>query len=256
MRRFIWGIFALIIIVALGLWPTSRGVWQITIGQSAAWCGRKASGINGGLLTLMRLSKLDNKLKDLETKNTELKAEVVGLARLKKENEVLRKELGLLDKHSVGSSTPARVIGRGPTNFLQTFVLDRGSNDNVIIGQTVTAQGYLVGTIKLVTPYTSTVKIIAGGQLLLPVALQESGGTGLMRGGLEGLIIDEIPLDVTVKKGEPVITQDLEGVVMPGVVVGTVQSVIQHKGDIFQRVIAESPLDFSRLEIVMINKQQ
>lgn len=253
MKQYIWGIGVLVMLALLALWPVSRGVWQRSINYSATRTGISARKFTDGIKTIVKLSSLDKELKEAEEENSLLQAKIANLESLKIENETLRKEIGLQDSGVTSkNSIVARVIGRSPSNFLQILSLDRGSDDGVAIGQTVTANGYLVGKIKSLTPHTSEADIISSGQLMLPVLLQGSRGTGIIRGGLEGLIIEEIPLDADVKEGESVVTQDLEGIVISGVPIGTIRSVDKHKGDIFQRAIAESPLDFSRLDIVMI----
>lgn len=257
MKHYIRGIGVLIILILLAAWPVSRGLWQRSMGYSATYIGTSARKITDGIKTLIQLTSIDKKLKQVEEENSVLYAKIANLESLKIENETLLKEMGLqsADVTSRGFVV-ARVIGRSPSNFLQTLTLNQGSGYGVEVGQTVTANGYLVGKIKSITPYTSEVDIISSGQLILPVVLQSSKGTGMIRGGLEGLIIDEIPLDANVKEGELVTTQDLESIVVPGVAVGTIRSIDKHKGDIFQRAVAESPLDFSRLDIVIILKNQ
>jgi len=253
MKQYIWGFWILILVFVLALWPASRGVWQISISKSAMWAGVSARKATDSIWVMMQLSKIDKKLKEVEEENLRLKSELAGMIKIKEENKILRKEINLVgENENISDFVSARVIGKSTANFLQTYTVDKGSTNGIEIGQTVIAQGYLVGKVKSVTPYTSTITIISSGQLTLPVALVQSKATGLVRGGLEGLIIEEIPLDSEVKQGELVITQDLEGVVVPGIAIGTIRTTIQHKGDIFQRAIAESPLDFSRIEIVLI----
>lgn len=255
MKRLPTAIAILVVATVLAIWPMSRGVWQASVGRSALWVGQKATRVTDSISSLLHLSNIDKRLKEVEEENSGLRSEIAELQQLKQENETLRKELKLRSK-SLDSENiiGARIISRSPANFLQTYVVDAGSDDGVAEGQTVIASGYLVGQIKSVTPRTSEVSIISSGQLILPVALQGSHGTGVVRGGLEGLTIEEVPLDTEVKEGELVVTQDLEGIVVPNIPVGTVRSIQQRKGDIFQRVIAETPLDFSRLSIVSIIK--
>ena len=256
MRNIQWAIGILIIIAGLALWPVSRSLWQNTIGRSAYFTGQFASKITDSISTLMQLSSLGVKLNETEAENARLKAEIASMETLKSENETLLKEINLSSSGVEGKEKIyARVIGRSPANFLQTFTLDKGSESGVEVGQTVIAEGYLVGQVKSVTASTSEINIISSGQLLLPVVLQESKGTGIVRGGLEGLLVEEIPLEADIKEGELVQTQDLDGVVLSNVSVGTVRSIEQKRGDIFQTVIADSPLDFSEIELVTIIKK-
>ena len=256
MKNFFWAVIFLFIIGIMAVWPPTRGAWQESIGWSAFYFGQSAQELTDKTMALVRLVEIDKQLKSVEKENASLKAEIASLQKLKTENEKLRKIINLKRTSDYDVLATSRVIGRSPANFLQTITIDAGSDDGVEVNQTVISEGYLVGQVKSVTPRTSEVNVITSGNLLLPVVMEESRGSGMVRGGLEGLIVEEISLDAEIKQNELVATQDLGNIVVSGIAVGTIREVSHQKGDIFQKAIIDSPLDFNRLEIVEIINNQ
>ena len=247
-------IAVLFVATVLAVWPLSREVWQKSVGTSANYVACNFSFVTDRALAMLRLTSIDKALKEEQEKNTQLSAEVATLQALEKENEILRAEIDLNKQlYRAEKAISARVISRSPANFLQSYVLDVGANQGVEVGQTVTSSGYLLGQVRSVTPNTSEVILITSGRLLLPAILQNSKATGVISGGLEGLTLEEISLDTQVE-GELIFTQDIDGIVVANIPVATVSSVQARKGDIFQTIIANSPLDFTKITIVNIIK--
>ena len=252
LRRLTNPLIWIALITVLGAWSPSRTAWQKSIGRSAVVASVWLQNAAGRVASLVRLTDLDRENKYLKVENQQLIFEIARLKEIEKNSEALSREVGAERILSGYETMNAKVIGHAPVNFLQTLILDRGSRDGVEVGQTVISQGYLVGRIYAVTATTSQANIVNGGRLILPVVLQDSRGTGTVRGGLEGLVVSDIPLDTSIKEGELVITQDTGDVIVPGIPIGAVRRVIKKQGDIFQQAVANSPLQFDRLEMVII----
>ena len=245
---FIW----IALTALLGLWPLSRSWWQKSVGRSAYVVSGVGQQMSDKISALAHLTVLDTENKQLREENQQLQSELARLKEVEKENIALKKEAGA--EPSVRGYRPvtARVIGHTPVNYIQTIIIDRGERDGLQKGQTVVAQGYLVGQVVSTTQTTSQVNVVTNGQLTLPVILQDSRGAGVVRGGLDGLLVNDIPLDASIKEGEMVITQDVGNFIVPDIAVGTVRRVIRRQGDIFQQVLADSPLNFTRLEVIIV----
>ena len=191
----------------------------------------------------------------LVKENLNLQNQLTILKEAQHENEILKKEIGFYNTHNESKELkliPSNVIGRSASGYLKTIIIDRGKSDNLKIGQAVVSEGYLVGTIKDVFENTSEVRLVTDYNSLVPVILQESRGTGLLRGGLSGLIVDDIPLNVEIKTDEPVVTSGL-GQDMPlGLSVGKMSEIISKNGEIFQKVSVKSPIKVYYREFVFV----
>lgn len=204
--------------------------------------------------TLGGLSSLGQENQKLIKENLELQSQLAIIKEVQHENEVLKKEMGFLNTKGDLKLVPSNIIGRSLSGYLRTIVIDRGTDDGVKIGQAVVSQGYLVGTVKSVTSASAEVILVTDNNSLVPVVLQDSRGTGLLRGGLAGLTIEDVPLNIPIKNGEQVITSGLGGDIPTGIMVGKTESVISREGEIFQKVTVMSPIQIYFLEFVFVVK--
>ncbi|MEI6039799.1 MAG: rod shape-determining protein MreC [Candidatus Berkelbacteria bacterium] len=192
---------------------------------------------------------------DLINENLNLQSQLAQLNEVSYENEILKKELKFSQSQSLNMAlVPSAIIGRA-SGYLKSVVIDKGEKDGVVKGQAVVSEGFLVGIIKSVQADSAEVTLVTDYNSLVPAILQDSRGTGLLRGGLEGLVVEDIPLNIGTKNGESVVTSGLGGQIPAGLVIGKVQNLISKPGEIFQKVSIGSPIDFSRLEVLFVVKK-
>jgi len=204
---------------------------------------------------LFHLGQIIKQNKDLVGENLELQSKLAQLSEIEYENEILKKELNFAQAEATNTEfIPAAIIGR-TTGFLKSMTIDKGEKDGIAKGQAVVSQGFLVGTVKTVRPDNAEITLITDFNSLVPTVLQNSRGTGLLRGGLQGLTVEDIPLNIEIKAGENVVTSGLGGEIPAGLAVGKVVATISHQGEIFQKVTVGSPIDFSRLEVLFVVKK-
>ena len=201
---------------------------------------------------LAHLRSLSSENQKLIKENLELQGQLSILKEVQHENEILKNEMGFLSRKGDLNLIPANIIGRSSSGYLKTIVIDRGSSDDVIEGQAIVSQGFLVGTITSVFGDSSEVTLITNNNSLVPVILQDSRGTGLLRGGISGLAVEDIPLNIPISKGEQVVTSGLGGEIPPGIMVGEVEDVVSLTGEIFQKVSIKSPIEIYFLEFVFV----
>jgi len=251
-------ILSVIVLLGFFLYPTSafgsvKNAFYF-VGRPFSVAGNVASNrVTVFFREFFHLGALGKENQLLIKENLDLQSQVAILKEVQHENEVLKKELGL--SQTISNSyhlSPASIIGRAATGYLKTVVIDRGSKDGAKAGQAVISQGYLVGVIKQVYSNSSEVSLITDYNSIVPVILQESRGTGLLRGGLAGLTVEDIPLNITIEPGEQVVTSGLGGDVPAGLLVGKIDEVVSKEGEIFQKVTISSPIQIYFLEFVFI----
>lgn len=201
---------------------------------------------------LFQLASLGQENQNLIQENLELQSQLSVLKEAQHENEILKKELGFANTKGDLKLIPANIIGRSITGYLGTIVIDRGSKDGLKTGQGVVSQGFLVGTIKEVYNNSSEVTLITNYNSLVPVILEDSRATGLLRGGLKGLTVEDIPLNIAVKSGEGVVTSGLGGDIPAGILIGKIGETISGQGEIFQKATVSSPVQIYYLEFVFV----
>lgn len=216
-------------------------IGQATFSRTPSW-----------IKNLFRIRAILRQNSNLVKENLNLQSELAKLSEVQYENEILKKELGFSQNEKRFNLIPAKIIGRSANGYFKSCVINKGANEGVQKGDAVVSQGFLVGVIGEVRQDNSDVTLITDFNSLIPVVLQQSRGTGLLRGGLQGLVIEDVPLNTENIAGETVITSGLGGLIPDGIAVGKTQKVVSKAGEIFQRIAVISPIDFSTLEILFV----
>lgn len=198
---------------------------------------------------------------DLRSENADLKGQLsklmeqnASLLGVKNENELLKKEIEVRGTDTSRQLLMARVISSEPSDFLQSFTVDQGESAGVKVGQPAIYQGILVGRVTSTIRTSSQITLVLSSHSIIQAELSESRVVGIVKGGLQGLYLDNIPQDVPYKPGELVITSGLGGDLPKGIVIGRVDKVSTPKSEIFQTFSLITPLDFHRIEAVFIIK--
>lgn len=198
---------------------------------------------------------------ELKAENDRLRAEVdrltrelVRLPELERDNAELREQLGLKQSLPQYSWKVAQVIGREPSNVLQGFIINRGTNDGIQRGMTVVSpNGSLVGRVIYSGASASRVLLVTDVSSSVASLVQESRAHGVVNGQRSGtLIMKFIRQGERLKTGDLVITSGEGGVFPQGFLVGRITDVRQVDIEMFQEARVDSTVDFDRLETVLV----
>lgn len=237
----------------LNFTSTPRNYFWQTV-KPIGWTFRSSVGhLFPFVKNIFNLSRIVKQNTNLINENLNLQSQLAKTSEVEYENEILKKELGFAKTKESTQTIPAAIIGQS-SGYLKNLVIDKGEMDGIVKGTAVVSQGYLVGTITEVRKNNSDVTLITDVNSLIPVILQNSRGTGLMRGGIAGLIAEDIPLNIGIQKGENILTSGLGGQIPQGLLIGSVKETISKEGEIFQKVDILSPIEFSKLEVLFIIK--
>jgi rod shape-determining protein MreC len=232
--------------------PLVNGVLFLTEPVVAAETETARHGIN--LFSIITdLKSLAKENADLAAKNRELEAQLAQLKEVEHENSILREELSFTSE-SKEAYIPSQLIGRTTGGAIKDLIVNRGQRDSVSVGQMVMAQGYLIGLVSHVDERQSTISLLTHPRSIVPVLVQESRATGLLRGGIGGLTMTDLLIDAEVKAGDTVVTSGLGGGLESGVIVGKISAVNSRSGDITKKATVSSPIDITKLEMVFIRK--
>lgn len=204
------------------------------------------------LINYRSIAAENNRLKD---ELGRLSVDFVKLSGLEKENDYLKKELGLL-KTKKYDYAMASVIGRQIGND-QIIILDKGSNDGITAGQpTIANQGVIVGKILRVEQNRSFLELLTSPESQLAAALAQTSGTsGLIKGKIGNyLVMEQIPQSQQIKNGDLIITSGLEEKVPRGFLVGSVAQVEGVSGQIFKTAGIAPAFSYQNLQFLTIIK--
>ncbi len=171
-----------------------------------------------------------------------------------KETESLKRELGF--KNDSGFNTiPAEISFFDPTNVRETVIVDKGKNQGVKTNMAVTSEGTLIGRVTEVYGNSSKILLITDPFSAIPAELTTIDATGLVQGQVGmGLVINQVPQETDLKKGETIVTSGLGGQYPKGLILGTVENVNKQNNSIFQSASLKTLVDFKSIERVQIIK--
>src|SRR3989338_1258278 len=200
-----------------------------------------------------RESELRDRVAELEAQLQARAFDQVAYEELLKEQAALQALLGYMDRETFETIT-ARVLSRSSERSGDLLLIDRGSEDGIIVGQAVIVEdGIFVGTITQVESFSSTVRLATDRESKLGIQfLGESTETLGIAEGSDGafLRVSYIPQDVTVDVHDLVATSGLDGSIPAGLIVGLVTSVTVDEHNPFQSAYVEPLIDLRGLSFV------
>lgn len=207
---------------------------------------------------------------------------LVHLPSLREENQRLKDEIASLRSQTVVSASElarlreletllgieeslspptkaALVIASGVSNFEWAIAIDEGSGNGIEVDMPVVASAGLVGHVVEVAPNSSVVQLIIDPDSDVAGRLVESRKTGLLSGQGEGpLRMGLVDPSTEVMPGEAVETAGYKipgvvtGLYPPGIVVGTVERVLEDPSALEKFVTVRPAVDFSSLDFVLV----
>ncbi len=167
-------------------------------------------------------------------------------------NEGLRRLLHFRESLPLPTLT-ARIIGKDPSLWFRTIIIDRGSNDGLEKGMpAATAEG-IVGEVLGTSPDYAKILLATDPNSAIDVMLQRTRTRGILKGqGSDRYRLHYVMKNADVVTGDRVVTSELGGIFPQGLLVGTVSKVYQDRRSMFQEIEVKPATDFSRLENVII----
>lgn len=203
-------------------------------------------------------------VKELEEKNEKLQKEIDTL---RYENKLLQQEKNELDRlrqlyqfdkrFADYPKTGARVIGKNPGNWYETFIIDKGARDGLKVDMVVTAGNGLVGKIIQVREMDATVislidelsgisaKILRTSDLCTVSGSKKLGQNG-------EALIEQIAEDTHLIIGDEIVTSHLGKIYPPGILIGTVKDIHVNPNKLSKTAVLAPAVDFKHLEEVLV----
>lgn len=189
-----------------------------------------SSSISNYFISISSLRSAQSENDVLKQRVQELEVEVKQKSDLSAENERLRSLLQLKESSKYKVLT-ARIIGRDPSVWFDSSIINRGSLDGVMLNMAVVTDGGLVGRVTAVGPLTSQVDLITYNKTGVGGIIGEVGTSnalGVVTGTSKKdlLEMNYVPGSVDVQVGQPVFTTGQDGIFPPGLKIGEIVSVV------------------------------
>jgi rod shape-determining protein MreC len=206
------------------------------------------SPVSHFLSDVKNFGKTKAEIKDLQSQNSKLKAQVILNENIKGELKQLKSALNLAGRGGY-TVVAAKVIGRGSiSTFSQTITIDVGIRDGITKDETVIAGAGLVGVVKSVTSSSAIVLLMSDPSFRIGVRIAGTQSAGVLLGqGDRSYLLELLDPAGTIAVGDVLVSlgSDNNHPFVPGIPVGRVTSVDHTSASLTQQadVIGMTNLD-------------
>jgi len=216
---------------------------EINSGQRMlrVWAQTAADFVQSPVTTVSSLfsnyfSSISN-LRSAQSENDKLKQRVQELEVELKQKEDLAAEntrlKGILQLKEQGKYKvlTAQIIGRDPSVWFDSSIVNRGSLEGVAVNMPVVTDGGLVGRVTAVSPLTAQVDLITRDKAGLGAVVGEIGNSsalGVVSGTSKKELLEMkyVPGNVDVQAGQAVFTTGQDGIFPAGLKIGEIVTVV------------------------------
>ena len=147
----------------------------------------------------------------------------------------------------------AQVIGRDPTGWFKSVIIDKGKNAGLKVNMPVVNADGVVGRLVSVSPHYSKVLLIIDQNSAVDCIIQRSRDEGIVKGLSAKLCVLDYMLKTSdVVVGDKVVTSGLGRVYPKGLPVGEVLEVVNIPGELFKDIKVGPMVDFPKLEELLV----
>jgi rod shape-determining protein MreC len=205
------------------------------------------------------LARVHRENYELREELVRLELRLAQLEGLKAENNRLREVAGFQTETDL-QLLPAEVIGRSPSPWMETLIIDKGEKDGLVKNMPVISKEGVVGRLLRVGPNSSEVILLTDSRdgNSMSGVIERTRDLVYIYGystGRKGYcLVKPSDLDVDIRVGDRILTSGASLHFPRNLVVGVVQEVRGHD-DVFSREALMKPaVNFSRLEYVFVVK--
>ncbi|MBI4652308.1 rod shape-determining protein MreC [Candidatus Desantisbacteria bacterium] len=168
------------------------------------------------------------------------------------ENKRLRKLLNL-SQHYQYSLISSEVVGKDPTNWFNTILIDKGSKNGIKENMVVISTNGVIGKIIEVSKSRSKVQLILDINSAVGAIIERSRAIGVLKGFSEKVCrLEYISRMEDIKHGDIVSTSGLGGIFPKGLPLGVVSKIEKKNYGLFQNVEVVPYVNFYKIEEVLI----
>nr|WP_297708371.1 rod shape-determining protein MreC [uncultured Butyrivibrio sp.] len=195
--------------------------------------------------------KLKEQIDELTIANTTLEQEKYELTEL-------RNLYQLDEQYEKYEKVGARIIAKDAGNWYNSFVIDKGSDDGLMIDMNVIADGALVGRIIDVGPDWAKVQSIIADNASVSGMVLASSDNLIVSGDLElyrqgfirfSKLVDDVD---RVRIGDKIVTSNISDKYLPGILIGYISTLDDDSNNLTKSGTITPAVDFEHMNIVLV----
>ena len=185
------------------------------------------------------IAQLESKIERLEKDNKMMKMNLQKIDILEDEVSRLRSIKRTMSKKFENIQI-AKVIQVDVIPNKKSIKINIGSNDNVIMGQTVMGANGLIGQIVEVALYSSKVLLITDVNSNVPAIITRTGKQVIIKGRSQDNLLEiSFTDDTDIKSGDLIVTSGQAGRFIASLNIGRIVKIEMNKGERFAQVVVE-----------------
>ncbi len=206
------------------------------------------------------LNELTTLYDDLVEENNNLKMENNRLRLLEEENKRLTSLLGMSESYPDYAKVAANVVGKDPSNWYDTFIIDKGSKDGIEKNMVVLAADGLVGKVVEAGFNRSKVISIIDDTSSVSGVVTRNDSLGFVKGDSylmrEGYMrMEYFDIKAEVMPDDEITTSNLSEIYPKGLPIGYIKEITTDPAGLSKSAIVVPFVDFNDIKHVMVITQ-
>lgn len=195
-------------------------------------------------------------VEQLKEENARLRLQLSQMEQLQHEHNTMQSLLQMRPTLP-GTWVGARVIANYPQTGQQTLIIDKGTRDGIQPGAPVVVGEGLVGVVVQADTNHAIVRFVIAPRVAVSAKVlnPQKVSTGVVEGrGESTLLLNFLPPEAPVQAGDKVVTAGLGSKYPPNIPIGTVERAWIDRQYSVKKAIVVPAVDFSALEIVLVQQ--
>ena len=191
----------------------------------------------------------------LKTQNAQLQLQLQQKQVILQESTTLLK-LQKLNQDALPQAKIAQIISTGANPLAERFTIDKGSRDQVRMGDPVTDEHGLIGQISSVQAFSAEVSLSTNSQAVIPAMVARTGVRTLVYGRSGGLDLRYFPSDASLQNQDLLITSGMDSIYPAGIPIATISAVQKGNGSPYYKTQLTPVANLLSSRFVMVIPQK
>lgn len=166
------------------------------------------------------------------------------------------KNLAQLQQFGLVSSSTAEVVSTGDDPMSDHLIINKGTQNSVMLGDAVVDEGGLIGQITEAQHLNAKVSLITDNNIVIPVMVERTGVRTLVYGGGGLLSLRYFPTDADLQPDDVLLTSGLDSVYPIGIPVARVIQTSRNAGTPYYKVILQPSAALRSSKYVLVLPQK
>lgn len=198
----------------------------------------------------------------LQEQIDELSTQLTNTRLQQSELDTLRELYDLDQTYADYKTTGAHVIGKGTSNWFNTFTIDKGSKDGIKVDMNVIAGSGLVGIVTDVGKNYAVVRAIIDDTSNVSGMILSNNDNCIVSGNLKSMTESNMIIfsnledsEDKVSTGDSVVTSNISDKYLPGLLIGYVTDITEDNNNLTKSGEITPVVDFKHLQDVLVIMQ-